>query len=224
MLYPNMTTTAMFLSCTQPPTTLLPVTQTTYTTVYETVMQAACPTSQWMTTYTVTDTYTGNPTNYVTPTIPQGYVVTTVVCPGCKPMETMTVTQPAETYPVSVMTSNGITTTLTVTPTATPSMGSPATYATGTKSAGSTVTAVPATPGYPGSGPSYPVPCSGSGCSSSGGNTTPKPPASCGGSGCKNGTYTTVPPAVVTAGAPPRHGAFELLSGLVLLAGHFFLL
>ncbi|XXH00371.1 hypothetical protein Hte_006715 [Hypoxylon texense] len=235
MLYPNMTSTAMFLSCTPPPmyqtlapaqpTTLSPVTQTMYTTVYETVMPAACETSQWMTTYTVTETYTGKPAEYVTPAIPQGFVVTTVVCPDCKPTE-IVVTRPTETPTVSIITGSGVTSTITITPTETPSMKGPAVYPTGTKKAGSTVTAVPGTSSYPGSGPSYPVPgsCSGPGCAHPGGVAAPKPgPASCGSSGC-NGTSTTPPPAIVTAGAPPLQGAFQLFSGLALLAGYFFLL
>ncbi|KAI1776003.1 hypothetical protein F4818DRAFT_412521 [Hypoxylon cercidicola] len=255
MLYPDMTSTAMFLSCTPPPvfqtlppakhTTLSPVTQTMYTTVYETVLPAACETSQWMTTYTVTETYPSKPDVYVTPTIPQGFVVTTVVCPDCKPTE-LVVTRPAETPTVSVITNNGVATTITVHPTGALSMS--AAYPTGTKKTPSTITAVPGKSSYPDSGPNYPVPgCSGSRCAKSGvaspepdvaspepdvaspepGVTSPKPgvagPASCGSSGC-NGTSTTPLPAVITAGAPPLKGALELLSGLALLAAHFFLL
>ncbi|KAI0167173.1 hypothetical protein GGR52DRAFT_92025 [Hypoxylon sp. FL1284] len=226
MLYPNMTTTAMFLSCTPPPTytTLSPVTQTMHTTVYETVLAAACETSQWMTTYTVTETYTGSPAIYTTPTIPQGFVVTTVVCPACKTTE-IEVTQPAVSTPtVTIMTSNGVTT-VTTTPTAAPSMASSAAYPTGTKETGSTLTAVPATSGYMSSQPSYAVPssCSGSACSTAVSVVTSRPGSSCSSSGC-NSTTTAPPAAVVTAGAPPLKGALELFPALALLAGHFFLL
>ncbi|KAI1823145.1 hypothetical protein F4861DRAFT_343538 [Xylaria intraflava] len=58
-----------------------------YTTVYETVLPAACETSSWLATYTITETCAGNPANHVTPTIPPGFVVTTVTCGSCAKTE-----------------------------------------------------------------------------------------------------------------------------------------
>ena len=73
----NGTSTSAFLYCTSPPAT-----QTFYTTVYETVLPAACETSQWIATYTITETCAGNPADYVTAVVPPGFVVTTVSCAG----------------------------------------------------------------------------------------------------------------------------------------------
>ncbi|KAI0840312.1 hypothetical protein F5Y06DRAFT_254093 [Hypoxylon sp. FL0890] len=107
-----------------PTTTLYPVTQTHYTTVYETVLPAACETSSWLATYTVTETCTGNPTDYVTPVIPPGFVVTKVACHACKPSTEIEITCPGAQptgagYPTVSITGNGVTATVTAYPTAT---------------------------------------------------------------------------------------------------------
>ncbi|KAI0874160.1 hypothetical protein GGS24DRAFT_353504 [Hypoxylon argillaceum] len=97
-----------------------PVTQTQFTTVYETVLPAACETSSWLATYTVTETCKGKKADYVTPTIPPGFVVTTVSCAVCAEPE-MEITCPGAqptgwgkpTYQVG---GNGVTATITATP------------------------------------------------------------------------------------------------------------
>lgn len=97
------------------------VTQSFYTTVYETVLLAACETGAWMATYTVTETCRGNKTNYVTPTMPPGFVVTTVSCHSCRQHEieiTCPGAQPTGMgMPTVQIGGNGVTATITVSPT-----------------------------------------------------------------------------------------------------------
>lgn len=209
----------MFLSCTTPPvhqtqaavkhdpvphqwkpTTLSPVTQTHYTTVYETVMPAACETSSWMATYTVTETCTGKPADYVTPTMPPGFVVTTVSCPSCKPTE-IEITcpgayptgpeMPAPTYSIA---GNGVTATVTVYPTET--MGYLTAQPTGSAEAVPTVTVMTGASDSSGSGSCSSGSCSGSGTGSSpgvgsaSGSYPGSGSGSCSGAGCGTGTGT----------------------------------
>lgn len=71
----NGTSTSVFLSCTTPPPAggmaTVTGTQTVFTTVYQTVLKAACPTSQWMATYTITETCTGNQAAYTPAATPR---------------------------------------------------------------------------------------------------------------------------------------------------------
>ncbi|KAI2643485.1 hypothetical protein GGS21DRAFT_18454 [Xylaria nigripes] len=98
-----------------------------YTTVYETVLPAACETSSWMATYRVTETCYGNPGNYVTPTIPPGFVVTTVSCNVCAQTE-MEITCPGAQptgmgKPTVHIEGNGVTATMTAMPSSAPPRG-----------------------------------------------------------------------------------------------------
>lgn len=97
------------------------VTQSFYTTVYETVLLAACETGAWMATYTVTETCRGDKTNYVTPTMPPGFIVTTVSCHSCHQHEieiTCPGAQPTGMgMPTVQIDGNGVTATITVSPT-----------------------------------------------------------------------------------------------------------
>ncbi|KAI1464632.1 uncharacterized protein F4812DRAFT_161369 [Daldinia caldariorum] len=200
MPYFNATNTAKFLSCTSTALTpvltpvtktmLSPVTQTHYTTVYETVLPAACETGQWMATYTVTETCTGKPSDYVPSVIPPGFVVTTVSCPVCHPATAIEITCPGiqpTGYPTVGITGNGVTATVTATPAGYP-MGNPGAYPT----------KVPAHPK-----PVVPGPCSGVG---------PKPvPIPCAGPGCPEGLgsmpcFGPACPRPGNPGAPPCHG------------------
>ena len=62
----------------------------TYTTTYTTEMPWACETSEGVSTYTVTETYTGNPETYTQPAVPTGFVTTTVTCNMCdEPTQTI---------------------------------------------------------------------------------------------------------------------------------------
>ncbi|KAK6952187.1 hypothetical protein Daesc_006720 [Daldinia eschscholtzii] len=179
MPYLNATNTAKFLSCTSTAltpvltpvtrTTLSPVTQTHYTTVYETVMPAACETGQWMATYTVTETCTGKPSDYVPSVIPPGFVVTTVSCPVCHPATAIEITCPGVQptgYPRVGITGNGVTATITATPAGYP-MGHPGAYPTKVPAHPKPVVPGPCFgPGpCPGVGPKpVPVPCAGPEC------------------------------------------------------------
>ncbi|KAI0597984.1 hypothetical protein F4775DRAFT_202861 [Biscogniauxia sp. FL1348] len=144
----NGTSTSAFLYCTSPPAT-----QTFYTTIYETVLPAACETSQWMATYTITETCAGSPADYVTAVIPPGFVVTTVSCPSCNPDEieiTCPGAQPTGMgKPTVAIGGNGVTATITATPivatpvAATPTAASPI-GAPGMSSAPAAATGAPA--------------------------------------------------------------------------------
>ncbi|KAI1328758.1 hypothetical protein F5Y16DRAFT_367841 [Xylariaceae sp. FL0255] len=116
----NGTSTSAFLYC---PPTSAPL----YTTVYETVLLAACETSSWQATYTVSEVCTGAQSDYVTPTIPPGFVVTTVncnnedveiTCPGAQPT--------GMGMPTVSIEGNGVTATIVATPPPAPPAAAPA--------------------------------------------------------------------------------------------------
>ncbi|KAI8959534.1 hypothetical protein F5Y11DRAFT_332647 [Daldinia sp. FL1419] len=216
MPYFNVTNTAKFLSCTSSAlapvlhhvtkTTPAPVVQTQYTTVYETVLPAACETGQWMATYTVTETCTGTPSEYTPKVIPPGFVVTTVSCPICQPATTVEITCPGVQptgYPTVGITGNGVTATITATPNAYP-MGRPGAYPT--KVPGHSV---PAGPGScfghdscPEAGPKpVPIPCAGPGCPIPEG---PGPVVSCHGPECPRPDFEFTPGG--NPGSPPCYG------------------
>ncbi|KAI1139064.1 hypothetical protein F5Y05DRAFT_412928 [Hypoxylon sp. FL0543] len=230
-----------------PTTTMYPVTQTHYTTVYETVLPAACETSSWLATYTVTETCTGNPADYVTPIIPPGFVVTKVACHACKPTTEIEITCPGAQptgagYPTVSITGNGVTATVTAYPTATVypvtgcsgsgkcssgGSGSNPGSGAGSSSGSGPSSGSGSSPGS-GSGSSSGSGTgsgSGSGSASSCGSTSCISTPSCKGSGgrCGNVTTSTNPP-VVTAGAASLKNAFAVFSGLVFVAGHFLIL
>ncbi|KAH9989039.1 hypothetical protein F4779DRAFT_266799 [Xylariaceae sp. FL0662B] len=118
----NGTSTSAFYSCTAPPAT-----QTLYTTIYEKILPAACETSSWLATYTITETCAGNPAEYVTPTLPPGFVVTTVSCSVCDQKEieiTCPGAQPTGMPPTVAISGNGVTATITASPAPAPAMGS----------------------------------------------------------------------------------------------------
>jgi hypothetical protein len=132
MSFINGTSTSAFLICTP---TAAPV----FTTVYETILEAACPTSQWMATYTITETCTGSPAEYTQPAIPAGFVVTTVTCDSCKPTSEIVITcpgaQPTGVLPTVYIEGNGVTATVAPTPAGAPA----ATAAPGGSGSGSGV-------------------------------------------------------------------------------------
>ena len=88
-------TSSTFYYCTSPtaPTGPPPTATTVYTTTWETVLVTACPTTCFSTTYTITETCTGDSATYATPTVPPGFVISTVTCPVC-PTPTMVITCP----------------------------------------------------------------------------------------------------------------------------------
>ncbi|KAI1498476.1 hypothetical protein F5X99DRAFT_393293 [Biscogniauxia marginata] len=226
----NGTSTSAFLYCTS-----APATQTFYTTVYETVLPAACETSQWMATYTITETCAGNPADYVTAVVPPGFVVTTVSCPACNPNEIEITCPGAQPTGMGMQTvaigGNGVTATITASPTAAPGFGGFPAAPTGA------VVPPVATIGNP----SCPGCTSGMG-GSSGANSSNVSSSSSGSSGSSgsnsvggesgmgnkggNGTASTTstPPLAFAAGASSLTRNLALISGLALVAGHFFLL
>ncbi|KAJ1328992.1 hypothetical protein MN608_05723 [Microdochium nivale] len=72
-----LTATSTFLYCT--PTAAATITSTVYTTV----LPAACETGIWDATYVITDYCHGGCGGYEHPTIPPGFTVSTVHCPVC---------------------------------------------------------------------------------------------------------------------------------------------
>ncbi|ETS79907.1 hypothetical protein PFICI_07436 [Pestalotiopsis fici W106-1] len=116
----NGTATSAFWSCV--PTTSTAI-QTVWTTTYVTELVAACPTSMWTATYTIEETCTGNPANYLPPPIPAGFVVTTVTCDSCGPSSEIVITcpgaQPTGVPPTVVIQGNGVTADITPTVTVT---------------------------------------------------------------------------------------------------------
>ncbi|KAI1192060.1 hypothetical protein F5B17DRAFT_128504 [Nemania serpens] len=194
MQFANVTSTSAFLYCP-------PITQTLYTTVYETVLPAACETSQWMATYTVTETCAGHKSDYVTPTIPPGFVVTTVSCAVCAESE-IEITCPGA-YPTGMgkqtveIGGNGVTATITASPT-------PAKSRTHALTTPTKVVTQPVNGGM------------GGGIGSGSGSGNP-------GSMANNGTMSH-PPVAVSGAAVTWKRSLVLGAGLTFVAGHFFLL
>jgi hypothetical protein len=61
-------------------------------------MVNACPTSEWIETYTVTETCTGGPASYTRPHHPPQFTTTVVVCDACQiPTQTIYQTCPDPT-------------------------------------------------------------------------------------------------------------------------------
>ncbi|KAI3323306.1 hypothetical protein HD806DRAFT_108129 [Xylariaceae sp. AK1471] len=215
-----------------------PVTQTLFTTVYETVLPAACETGSWLATYTVTETCPGNPANYVTPTIPPGFVVTTVSCGVCAEKEIEITCPGAQPTGMGMATvqigGNGVTATIVASPAPAPgSGGSPAAPAAPTGGA----TSGGATSGGASSGGASSGGASSGGASSggaaSGGAIPPVEEGNMGGMGgntggvASNGTNMTpavTPGVAVTAGATSLKRSLAIGAGLAFVAGPIFLL
>jgi hypothetical protein len=188
-----------------------PVTQTFFTTVYETQLLAACETGSSLVTYTVTETCPGNPADYVTPTIPPGFVVTTVSCGVCAEKEIEITCPGAQPTGMGMTTvqigGNGITATIVASPAPVPGLGgSPAASAapTGGASGGAT------------SGGAIP-PVEEGDMGSTGGST---------GGVASNGTNMTpagTPGVAVTAGAVSLKRSLAVGAGLAFLACPFLL-
>ncbi|RYP69091.1 hypothetical protein DL771_006322 [Monosporascus sp. 5C6A] len=229
-------TSSLFLSCVPAPMTeTVTGTTTEFTTVYETVLQAACSTSQWWPTYTITETCTGNPAVWTPNTIPPGFVVSTVKCPVCEPTDVVITcpgAQPTGIVPSYVIEgSNGVTaveiTATPAPPAPAPPMGGPTTMATGIANpptggeedmgsmGGEGGGAPPASgiPGMPGS----------AGTPGMGGEAPQgAPPVNANAPG--NGTMMPAPTMPVTAGAPSLKRSLVVFSGLAVVAGQFLLL
>lgn len=60
------------------------VTETVYTSIWETTLLAANAESTWEATYTIHEVRTGNPDDYVRPVLPSCFVETTVHCDLCQ--------------------------------------------------------------------------------------------------------------------------------------------
>ncbi|KAI0157849.1 hypothetical protein GGR57DRAFT_58339 [Xylariaceae sp. FL1272] len=174
-----------------------PVTQTLFTTVYETVLVAACETGSWEATYTITETCAGNPSDYVTPTIPPGFVVTTVSCSVCEEEEieiTCPGAQPTGMgMPTVEVAGNGVTATICATPPPAPAMG------------GS-----PAPAGPVATGESLP-PTNESGMGGAGSNGL-------GGAGSNGTVISSNPTTPITAGASSVKRSLLAAAGMAVLA------
>ncbi|KAI3396465.1 hypothetical protein diail_12185 [Diaporthe ilicicola] len=85
----------------------------TFTQVWEWTAPAACPTKEWLATYTITEICTGDPEVWTQPAIPPNFIKTVVTCDVCK-HKTQTITCPvpaaAQTGDVTIQ-GNGITAT-----------------------------------------------------------------------------------------------------------------
>ena len=134
MSFNNGTSTSLFVSC---PATCAAATATQFTTGYETVLQAECPTGQWMATYTIEEVCDGPQSLWTPPAIPPGFVVTTVDCPVC-PEKSVEITCPGAQPtgegippPPYTINGNGVTADIVATPVpAAPAQGGPAPAAT----------------------------------------------------------------------------------------------
>ncbi|KAI0552563.1 hypothetical protein F4679DRAFT_72212 [Xylaria curta] len=209
----NVTSTSAFLYCP-------PVTQTQWTTIYETILPAACETSQWLATYTITETCVGDQTAYVTPTMPPGFVVTTVSCHACQESEVVITCPGAQPtgmgQPTVQIGGNGVTATIIASPAPAPANGIPAASAAPT---GFAVTwSASCNSGH----------CSGNGSESGSSSGTGSGSGSscssgrCSGSGMSNNGTIGNPP--ITGAAASMKRSLIVGAGLAFLAGPFFLL
>lgn len=114
--------TAEFLECT--PYTSVP-TSTVFVTEYCVTLPAACPTSEWIATYTITTTCTGDKSQWTAPAVPPEFEVTTVVCDVCA-HKTQTITCPNAEATNVVVAGNGVTVTVAPTPAAAAGTGAAA--------------------------------------------------------------------------------------------------
>lgn len=92
-----------------------------FTTRYEVTLPAACPTSAWTATYTVTQVCSGDPATWAIPSVFPNFDVTTVVCHVCEtPTQAITCPNALGTEP-AVINGNGVT--MTAAPTRAPGEG-----------------------------------------------------------------------------------------------------
>ncbi|KAK1770465.1 hypothetical protein QBC33DRAFT_528099 [Phialemonium atrogriseum] len=107
------TLTSSFLECTPLPTTTVTNTVTsTFTTTYCVTLPAACPTSEWIATYTLLEICTGERDHWTPPAIPPNFGTTTVFCDVCHE-KTQVITCPNAAAPTgpTVIGGDGITVT-----------------------------------------------------------------------------------------------------------------
>jgi hypothetical protein len=104
--------TAEFLECT--PYTSVP-TSTVFVTSYCVTLPAACPTSEWLATYTITTTCTGDQAAWTAPAVPPEFQTTTVVCDVCA-QKTQVITCPNAAATDVAVGGNGVTVTVAPTP------------------------------------------------------------------------------------------------------------
>ncbi|KAM7208744.1 hypothetical protein V8F20_000907 [Naviculisporaceae sp. PSN 640] len=114
--------TSAFLSCDSPLPTTLPQTPediaaiqsglalgSLFTTTYEVVLPAACPTSAWTATYTISQVCSGEPSAWTIPSVLPNFDVTTVICDVCEEAtQTITCPNALGTEP-AVINGNGVT-------------------------------------------------------------------------------------------------------------------
>lgn len=154
-------TSSALLYCepTAPPPAATATVTETFTKVWQYTAWAACPTSEWPATYTITEVCTGNPKSWTQPAIPPNFIRTVVTCGVCE-QKTQTITCPvekaAQTGDVNIY-GNGVTAkpaSVPAQPTGAP--GSGAAPGPGAKP-------VPGPGGAPGSGAPAPAPPAGPG-------------------------------------------------------------
>jgi len=196
--------TAAFLECTPYTNT---ATSTVWVTSYCVTLPAACPTSEWIATYTIETTCTGDRGHWTAPAIPPQFGVTTVVCDVCA-HQTQTITCPNAAATDITVYGNGVT--VTVLPTPGP---------------GYTVPGVPVQTVTPCNGANCPAPappvCVGPGC------PAPAPGSPTSITVVQTPTYVPGQPTnyVTVAGAPlSMKKSLGLMAGLALVAGQFLML
>lgn len=223
------TTTSSFLVCT-PAISTSSVT-TTFTETYTLTLPAACPTSEWLATYTVTEVCTGVPALWTTPSCPPNFYTTTVVCDVCEhPTQVITCPNAGATGVPQVIgvEGNGVTITLTeYTPlptTGAPGAGVPAGAAAtggakGGSGAGAGAGAPPANTAAPGAPGVVVTQGSNGGAAATvtgfASVTAAAACSTCNAAGTTVAVATTTPAYVQAAGA----SSMSLKGGLVALAG-----
>ncbi|KAB5563190.1 hypothetical protein GE09DRAFT_1219760 [Coniochaeta sp. 2T2.1] len=238
--------TAEFLECTPyasvgPATTVL-ATSTVFLTSYTVTLPAACPTSEWEATYTITTTCTGDRAHWTAPAVPPEFAVTTVVCDVCA-HKTQTITCPNAGATNVEVGGNGVTVTVAPTPAPTAAPAAPAN--TGAPAAGGGAPAAPGAGAPPAAESGAPAAGGGAPAASGGAAAAPgAPPAAESGAPAAGGagaapapgapTVTPInPPAatgtgadfVTVAGAPlSMKRSLGLMAGLALVAGQFLML